>query len=62
MEWISVDERLPEGSHSVLIYSKDGEVGEGFFSRGKWLQYRWSASVKATHWMPKPQPPKQGEQ
>lgn len=61
--WISVKERLPEDGGSVLVYSPVGGVAEGVYSKNykKWVQYRWSVfEPKVTHWMPMPEPPKEG--
>ena len=64
LEWISVNERLPENGHNVLFCKKDGNVSEGHYERraglNMWCQYRWSCSIpveKVTHWMPLPEPP-----
>lgn len=61
-KWISVEERLPEGGGSVLIYSPFGGVAEGTYSEHykRWVQYRWSVfEPEVTHWMPLPKPPKE---
>ena len=57
MEWISIKDRLPEHNQEILI--SDGEFiqlscfyewkNESGFSRSTWM--------KATHWMPLPEPP-----
>jgi len=59
MQWVSVNERLPEPGRNVLIFTKSGNVGEGnYIENDEWVQYRWSVpSVKVTHWMPLPEPP-----
>ena len=65
MEWISVKERLPESSKCVLLFSKNGGVAEGAWDESErcFVQWRWSAkNVKATHWMPLPEPPKADQQ
>ena len=61
-EWVSVDERLPEESlNSVLGW-------DGYRERCVFVQYykgEWilgnHESVKVTHWMPLPQPPKEAQ-
>lgn len=61
-KWTSVEERLPEGGGSVLIYSPFGGVAEGTYSEHykRWVQYRWSVfEPEVTHWMPLPEPPKE---
>ena len=59
VEWISVDERLPEGDNRVLVYLKDNPMSytridtDRLVSK-KWI--RWGNTV--SHWMPLPEPPK----
>lgn len=62
MDWISVKDRLPENSRSVLIYTKDGGIAEGSYSsEGGWVQFRWNVkNPKVIYWMPLPEPPKEG--
>lgn len=58
MEWISVEDRLPEIGERVLAF--DNEYGVQIM----WLNQRekWEMPVRfadsATHWMPLPEPPK----
>lgn len=68
MRWIPVEERLPEQENTQVLMT-DGECHyissrnnmvrfldcEGIFIPGK-----AGAGVKVTHWMPLPQPPKDG--
>lgn len=68
MEWISIEDRLPEKDGFYLVYAKSDNpfipevyvqeyVQEiGFTYDGEWVDTR------ATHWMPLPKPPKEGEQ
>jgi hypothetical protein len=70
--WISVKDRLPEYLQIVDIYSPyDGRVTDvkfiGYEGNEEWVsqneewvsQYvRWRGFV--THWMPLPEPPKEG--
>ena len=64
-QWIPVTERLPEPNKLVLCWWESGD--------GEWEQYGfatfqrhgvWYVSnegmPKVTHWMPLPQPPKEG--
>ena len=64
-EWISVDERLPEEKVDCIVHYKhaycnnDGYWAIGFcFYDGE--KFRTDLAYKVTHWMPIPQPPKEG--
>lgn len=59
MFWRNVKRRLPKVGQNVLIYTTDGNVGEGnLIDDGGWVQYRWGVPlVKVTHWKPLPPPP-----
>lgn len=63
-KWISVKDELPNDSRTVIIYSRSGIVGCGFYmgSRNNWLHLTTtSGGVLAddvTHWMELPQSPK----
>lgn len=66
-DWISVKDRLPEAKQRVLFiaksvhremigtYSHTGERGVVWFRSG----YQ-NKSYTASHWMPLPEPPKEG--
>ena len=62
MEWISVDERLPEEMKVLAVVY--GEVLQVFFSSGKfYYDYNPYARIPenicpVSHWMPLPEPPK----
>lgn len=61
-KWISCAERLPEVYEDVLVYDDTaGEIAIGcLFGRlGGWVCV--PIKNKVTHWMPLPQPPKEGE-
>lgn len=68
-EWISVNDKLPEYSQLVLIYTKWGTVSICRYS-GKhelfnaydewWRPLAKLFCIKPTHWMPLPEPPKKG--
>ena len=60
-KWIPVSERLPKEFENVLVYdSSDGMVEEAFITRhNEWVGVPMSDTV--THWMPLPEPPKEGE-
>ena len=64
-KWISVEERLPEPFVSVLGYCPEEEplptVHEVYMSDfGQWCSPRVYGMEKVTHWMPLPEPPKEG--
>lgn len=53
-EWVSVDERLPEESMTVITCNAKGEVDTDYYG-----YYSLGFSDKTvTHWMPLPEPPK----
>ena len=66
-KWIPVSERLPEPFVSVLVQMPDEEpcptVREGFLTKdGDWYAgYFARLKDEVTHWMPMPEPPKDGE-
>ena len=62
-QWVSVKERLPEEFKRVLVFvpEKSGLMGKPDLDtdrivEGCWV--RWGKYV--THWMPLPEPPKEG--
>ena len=65
-EWISVKERLPKAFVSVLVYVPElaplPTVNEGYVDKhGIFHGVRLGLNeVKATHWMPLPEPPERG--
>ena len=66
MEWISVRARLPENNTRVLAYCKDRCIHD---VKWRWADNAWydkgSAAVYladfVTHWLPLPEPPKEGK-
>lgn len=62
MEWISVEDRLPEPMEWVLCYGKDGYTLIDFVVES-WMDFtnKDSSWFKRafTHWCPLPEPPKQ---
>ena len=64
-EWISVKDRLPEsGKESVLIALRWGEVDIGWCEDGRWRSefVNEYEEGEVPHWMPLPNPPKEGMQ
>ena len=66
IEWISVEERLPEEKVNCLVHYKhaycdnDGywSIGVSFYDGHK---FQIRLAYKITHWMPLPMPPKGDE-
>lgn len=59
--WISVEDRLPEEGQSVLVHYVDGWMPVAHLLNGKWYQSGGETSwLSVTHWMPLPEPPKEG--
>ena len=51
-EWVSVEERLPEPTYCVLVYTTDYSIEvDARGSDGEWMSH------EVTHWMPLPTPP-----
>lgn len=64
--WISMKDRLPEENLEYIVYATD-EDGERFVTTDHWNKYvrQWylfdkGSSTTVTHWMPMPEPPKEG--
>ena len=61
--WISVKDRLPESSGSYIVCSGKSRT---VFTAHFWARdNRWSGrslNLTITHWMPLPEPPKEGKQ
>ena len=59
-EWISVKERLPE-EDVVVILTDHIDVGTGWFNGKGWrTPFADIDEYRITHWMPLPEPPKEG--
>ena len=64
IEWISIEERLPEEKVNCLVHYKhvyadnDGywAIGVSFYDG---CEFRIGLAYKVTHWMPLPEPPKE---
>ena len=55
-KWIPVTERLPREQETVLTWGKQGVILLDWRHDNKWCCFG-----DVTHWMPLPQPPKDGE-
>lgn len=60
--WISVDDRLPEGTQDCIICVLEGDgtkcVTTGTYE-GRYKMWRVFAPCRVTHWMPFPELPKE---
>ena len=59
--WIPVSERLPDGEYDVLLIGDGKGYAIAYYSGGTWYDYHHNHLKGFTHWMPLPQPPKEGE-
>jgi hypothetical protein len=59
MEWISVEDGLPDYDTNVLVYWLSGNQSVLFFWADKWdnLSIAMGGDDHITHWMPLPEPP-----
>ena len=57
-KWISVEDELPPIKKRVLVFSRNGNIITDYRMTPKsgW----WVSGNLATHWMPLPEPPKEG--
>ena len=60
-KWIPVTERLPEQYESVVAWTMYGEMGEVEHDGSHFLWAYDNDFAAVTHWMPFPEPPKEGE-
>ena len=59
-EWISVEERLPDGGTYVLV-TTDGVVAHAYRHNDRFIAFTAAGVATVggvTHWMPLPEPPK----
>ena len=56
--WIPVTERLPEKDTRVIVCAS---LPEGVHSDFIYEDGHWFVSIGVTHWMPFPEPPKEGK-
>lgn len=68
MEWVSVNERLPDPIENVLVYVDAGRYSfhstGSMFPNKNWTWHRNAIiypSAKVTHWMPLPKAPETTE-
>lgn len=59
-EWISVKERLPEEQQRVIVRCERIGTSVGWILWGEWMTDIGPSAGKITHWMPLPDPPKEG--
>ena len=62
--WIPVTERIPEHFSPVIVCREKGKgeyvVEQGFKDVGDWWKVYGTRTKNVTHWMPLPEPPKEG--
>lgn len=63
MEWIKVEDELPEKLSNVLVYGMDGMpyTAWAFYSSESRFVGRNEFYDNVTHWMPLPEPPPKEE-
>lgn len=60
-QWISVEDRLPEEHRYVLVHLRWGAIATGVHNgRNWWDELTLVNNDNVTHWMPPPEPPKEG--
>ena len=61
-KWISMEERSPDENRNYLVYGKFKIVDVGAQGLERWAGNRWLVPTEftVTHWMPLPEPPKEG--
>lgn len=60
MEWIDVNERLPEKAKFVIIHKHNGHVFGAYYNADSMFMYgEIDQTDQVTHWMPLPSPPQQ---
>jgi len=57
MNWINVDDRLPETSDDVLAYSPDDGCYRAWCDNKIWFSHENVSSNRPTHWMTMPPEP-----
>lgn len=59
MQWIPVEERLPEEKQRVIVRCERVGTSVGWILWGNWMTDIGPGAGKVTHWMPLPHPPKE---
>lgn len=64
-EWISVKDRLPEKTSRCIVSRFDYVTCTSFidilwFEKDSWWDRLYPGNFAVTHWMPLPEPPKEG--
>ena len=59
MNWIPIEECLPDDEEAVLIWTADGEPWTGYLGAGRWryMSGELITFAPVTHWMPFPEGP-----
>ena len=57
MEWISVNDKLPELFADVIVCRRGSAVGPGRRITDGWWKVFGTRVKDVTHWMPMPDPP-----
>lgn len=61
-EWISVEDRLPEENERVLVFNFIDGINIGWRQPGgKRFRVKTPYPERPSHWMPIPEPPKDGD-
>ena len=55
-EWVSVEERLPEEKHRVIVRCERIGTSVGWILWGRWMTDIGTDAGNVTHWMPLPTP------
>jgi hypothetical protein len=57
MNWISINEKLPEVGQFVLVYTETRSFSPTYEMVTKFSKYGFEGAANVTHWMPLPEPP-----
>ena len=59
--WIPVTDRLPQDDEDVLVWVNGTHRDMAYRDEGVWYDEEHNHLKNITHWMPLPEPPKEGE-